>query len=63
MKDGKTLVIVEVKLKSNHQLGSATSSIIQQKQQKLILAAQYFFQLHAEKIGHPASSFDAALMN
>ena len=36
MKDGKTLVFIEVRLRSNNQFGDAGSSITPQKQQKLI---------------------------
>lgn len=63
MKDGKTLVFIEVRLRSNNQFGSAASSITIKKQHKLILAAQHFLQQHSEKSGHPACRFDAVLMN
>jgi putative endonuclease len=59
MKDAKTLVFVEVRLRSNSQFGSATSSITPQKQNKLILTAQHYLQLHGES----ACRFDAVLMS
>jgi putative endonuclease len=52
VKDDKTLLFVEVRLRSDHQFGSAVSNITSQKQQKLILAAQHFLQLYAEKWGN-----------
>ncbi len=59
MKDGKTLVFIEVRLRSNAQFGDAGSSITPQKQQKLILTAQHYLQQHVEA----ACRFDAILMN
>jgi len=59
MQDGKTLVFVEVRLRTNSQFGSAASSITPQKQQKLILTAQHFLQQH----GDCACRFDAILMH
>jgi len=59
MQDGKTLVFVEVRLRTNSQFGSAACSITPQKQQKLILAAQHFLQQH----GDCACRFDAILMH
>ena len=45
MKEAKTLVFVEVRLRSNSQFGCAAASITPQKQQKLILTAQHYFCL------------------
>jgi putative endonuclease len=59
MKDAKTLVFVEVRLRSNSQYGNAVSSITPQKQNKLILTAQHYLQLHGES----ACRFDAILMS
>ena len=59
MKEGKTLVFVEVRLRTNTQFGDAGSSITPQKQQKLILTAQHYLQQHIES----ACRFDAILMN
>jgi putative endonuclease len=44
MKDAKTLVFIEVRLKLNSQFGSPGDSITPQKQQKLILTAQHYLQ-------------------
>ncbi len=59
MKEGKTLVFIEVRLRSNTRFGDAGSSITPQKQQKLILTAQHYLQQH----GETACRFDAILMN
>ncbi|MDI1361917.1 YraN family protein [Methylotenera sp.] len=59
MKDAKTLVFIEVRLRSNSQFGSAGASITAQKQQKLILTAQHYLQQH----GDCQYRFDAILMN
>lgn len=59
MKEAKTLVFIEVRLRSNHQFGSAGASITAQKQQKLIATAQHYLQSH----GQYACRFDAILMN
>ena len=61
MMDAKTLVFVEVKLRSNSQFGGAAASITLQKQQKLILTAQHYLQ--TQKIGDVACRFDAILMH
>ena len=59
MKDAKTLVFIEVRLRSNNSFGNAASSITPQKQNKLILTAQHYLQLH----GDSACRFDAILMS
>ena len=59
MMEAKTLVFVEVCLRSNSQFGGATASITPQKQRKLILTAQLYLQMH----GECACRFDAILMN
>ncbi len=58
MKEEKTLVFIEVRLRSNHQFGGAGVSITKQKQQKLILTAQHYLQQH----GNCQCRFDAILM-
>jgi putative endonuclease len=60
MTDGKTLVFVEVRLRSNTRFGSAAMSITPQKQQKLILTAQLYCQQHT--VQSPCR-FDVVLMN
>jgi putative endonuclease len=60
MQDGKTLVFVEVRLRTNTTFGSAAASITPQKQKKLIHTAQLYLQQHA--IQSPCR-FDAVLMH
>jgi putative endonuclease len=60
MQDGKTLVFVEVRLRTNTTFGSAAASITPQKQKKLIHTAQFYLQQHA--IQSPCR-FDAVLMH
>ena len=62
MMDGNYLVFVEVKLRSSSQFGGAAASITPQKQQKMILTAQYYLQ-QAHFKTEPACRFDAILMN
>lgn len=59
MKESKTLVFIEVRLRSNSQFGSAAASITPQKQQKLILTAQHYLQQY----GDCQCRFDAILMD
>ena len=59
MKHAKTLVFIEVRLRSNEQFGSAGASITSQKQQKVILTTQHFLQQY----GDCQCRFDAILMN
>lgn len=59
MTEAKTLVFIEVRLRSNSQFGSAANSITPQKQKKLILTAQHYLQQHGES----ACRFDAILMS
>ena len=59
MKDAKTLVFIEVRLRSNSAFGSAAASITPQKQQKMILTAQHYLRQH----GQSACRFDAILMS
>lgn len=59
MKDAKTLVFIEVRLRSNSQFGNAATSITPQKQQKLILTAQHYLQQYGDCL----CRFDAVLMD
>jgi len=59
MQDNKTLVFVEVRLRSNSKFGSAGASITPQKQQKLIATAQHYLQQHGDCL----CRFDAILMD
>lgn len=61
MQDAKTLVFVEVKLRSGSQFGGAAASITPQKQQKMILTSQHYLQ-QANFKTEPACRFDAILM-
>ena len=60
MTDAKTLVFVEVKLRSSNQFGGAAASITPQKQQKMILTAQHYLQ--TQKLGDVPCRFDVILM-
>lgn len=58
MREGHTLVFVEVRLRSNARFASAALSIDRHKQQKLIRAAQYYLQSNHL---NPQCRFDAIL--
>jgi putative endonuclease len=60
MQDAKTLVFIEVRLRSNLRFGDAASSITLQKQQKLINTAQHYLQQN--NINMPCR-FDALVLN
>ena len=59
MREGKSLVFVEVRLRSSNDFGGAVSSITSSKQHKLLRTAQHYMQLH----GEAACRFDAVLMS
>jgi len=63
MLDAKTLVFVEVRLRTNGKFGSAGASITSQKQQKLILTAQHYLQEYSRQYGNCQCRFDAILMD
>jgi putative endonuclease len=59
MRDGQTLVFVEVRQRASRQFGGAAASIDSRKQQKLIAAAQVYLA----KLGKtPPCRFDALLL-
>ncbi len=58
MRDGATLVFIEVRLRSNARFGGAAVSITPSKQQKLSRTAEHYLQTH----GNTACRFDAVLM-
>ena len=58
MRDGKTLVFIEVRLRSSGNFGGAAMSINQSKQQKLKRTAERYLQIH----GDTNCRFDAVLM-
>jgi putative endonuclease len=59
MQDVKTLVFIEVRLRSSADFGGAAMSINQTKQQKLKRTAALYLQTH----GDSACRFDAILMS
>jgi putative endonuclease len=63
MTEAKTLVFVEVKLRSNNQFGGAAASITPQKQKNIILTAQHYLQRHVKNQIQTACRFDAILMD
>ncbi len=58
MRDGKTLVFIEVRMRSNARFGGAGISITSSKQQKLTRTAEHYLQQH----GSVACRFDVVLM-
>ncbi len=58
MQDGKTLVFIEVRLRSNNQFGGAAESITPTKQKKLSRTAEFYLQTY----GTSPCRFDAILM-
>lgn len=59
MRDGKTLVFVEVRMRSNPDFGGAGMSITASKQLKLSRTAEHYLQ----QFGSAACRFDAILMH
>jgi putative endonuclease len=59
LKDGETLVFVEVRLRSRSDFGGAAASIDAHKQHKLILAAQHYLSSVSPV---PPCRFDAVLL-
>ncbi|NOT68316.1 MAG: YraN family protein [Methylophilaceae bacterium] len=59
MREGRMLVFVEVRLRSNARFGGAGMSITPAKQHKLQRSAEYYLQQY----GNSACRFDAVLMN
>lgn len=57
--DGKSLVFVEVRLRSRADFGGAAASITVHKQQRIILAARHYLQTHGEQ----ACRFDCVLLD
>lgn len=58
MRDGETLVFVEVRFRRNNHFGGAAMSITPSKQQKLSCSAEHYLQIH----GSTACRFDVVLM-
>ncbi|PKO25066.1 MAG: YraN family protein [Betaproteobacteria bacterium HGW-Betaproteobacteria-8] len=59
MRDGKCLVFIEVRLRSNTGFGGAAMSITPSKQQKIIRTAEQYLQKH----GNANCRFDVILMS
>lgn len=59
LRDGDTIVFVEVRLRSNSGFGGAAASITPAKQEKIVRAAQWYLQ-HVH--GQAACRFDAVLL-
>jgi len=60
LRDGETLVFVEVRQRSSADYGGAAASIDRHKQHRLILAANYYLM----KLSHmPPCRFDVMLMD
>jgi putative endonuclease len=59
MQEGRAIVFVEVRLRSNTGFGGAGASITPAKQRKLILTAEEYLS----RKGSPACRFDAILMD
>jgi len=58
-KDGRTLVFVEVRLRSSQRFGGAVESITSAKRARMVAAAREYL---ARTPGEPACRFDAVLM-
>lgn len=58
-REGRTLVFVEVRLRTRADFGGAAASITGRKQQRIILAARHYLQTHGEQ----ACRFDAVLLD
>ena len=58
-REGRTLIFVEVRLRTRHDFGGAGASITGKKQQRIILAARHYLQTHGEQ----ACRFDAVLLD
>ncbi len=59
MRDGETLVFVEVRLRRNADFGGAAASIAGRKQQRIVRAAQHFLAQLRET---PPCRFDVVLL-
>ena len=58
-RDGKVLVFVEVRLRSNPRYGGAAASVTSAKQRRVILAARHYLAGKAQ----PACRFDCVLFD
>lgn len=60
MRDGETLVFIEVRYRKNAGFGGAAESVHRAKQQRVIAAAQHYLQRH--RLTQSACRFDVALL-
>lgn len=60
LRDGRTLVFVEVRYRKDRSFGGAAESITSAKREKLLRAARHYMAAHRE---FPACRFDAVLLN
>lgn len=60
MRDGVTLVFVEVRMRASNKFGGAGASITSQKKLKLLRAARHYL---ASLSGEPPCRFDAVLLS
>ena len=63
LRDGPTLVFVEVRLRRSSAYGGAAASISAAKQRRLILAARHYLQSQHQRNGEPPCRFDAVLLH
>lgn len=61
--DGRTLVFVEVRLRSSATFGGAAASITAAKRQRILLAAQHYIAGNGGKFAERACRFDAVLLD
>ena len=60
MRDGATLVFVEVRMRASNKFGGAAGSITSSKKQKLLRTARHYL---ASLRGEPPCRFDAVLLS
>lgn len=61
--EGRTLVFVEVRLRSNSSFGGAAASITLRKQQRIILATQHWLSQHGDAFAKRDCRFDCVVMD
>jgi putative endonuclease len=61
--EGKTIVFVEVRLRSSNKFGGAAASITYRKQQRLILAARHWLSQHGDAFVDRNCRFDCIVMD
>lgn len=60
LRDGRTLVFVEVRYRGSRTFGGAAESITSSKREKLLRTARHYMAAHGQ---FPACRFDAVLLN